>query len=79
MPLTQLPYPIVFQFLCTVQKTTGMPANPLDAETKVDGSADSAPKPLLKGVVLGPDGRPYASFILVMVMATDARQMSFMY
>lgn len=64
MPTTQVPYPIIFKFLCSVQKVTGMPAQPLDAETEsaqTQGAPESAgagPKMSSKGVVLGPDGKP---------------------
>lgn len=62
MPVTQIPYPILSQFGCAVTKTTGMPPQPLDAtpEQKAQvGEEDKTPKQLPKGVVLGPDGKPY--------------------
>ncbi|KAF2436185.1 hypothetical protein EJ08DRAFT_645194 [Tothia fuscella] len=64
MPTTQIPYPIIFQFLCSVKNVTGMPAVPLDAEdggSKTEalmGGGHSGPKMSSKGVVLGPDGKP---------------------
>jgi len=62
MPITQIPYPILSQFGCAVTKTTGMPPQPLDAtpaqKAQVD-EEDRTPKQLPKGVVLGPDGKPY--------------------
>lgn len=64
MPITQIPYPILSQFGCAVTKTTGMPPQPLDAtpEQKAQGDQeDRTPKQLPKGVVLGPDGKPYVN------------------
>jgi hypothetical protein len=64
MPTTQVPYPIIFEFLRSVQMVTGMPAQPLDAEdgsSKTQGAvglAGTGPKMTSKGVVLGPDGKP---------------------
>jgi hypothetical protein len=64
MPTTQVPYPIIFKFLCSVQQVTGMPAQPLDAEDgpskapAVLENAATGPKMTSKGVVLGPDGKP---------------------
>jgi FAD-linked sulfhydryl oxidase len=62
MPVTEIPYPILSQFGCAVTKTTGMPPQPLDAtpeqRAQVD-EEDRTPKQLPKGVVLGPDGKPY--------------------
>lgn len=64
MPITETPYPILSQFVCTVTKTTGMPPQPLDTsaekapQTEKKGDDDSTPKQLPKGVVLGPDGKP---------------------
>jgi FAD-linked sulfhydryl oxidase len=66
MPITQIPYPILSQFGSAVTKTTGMPPQPLDAtpEQKAQAQAQQdddtkAPAQLPKGVVLGPDGKPY--------------------
>jgi len=63
MPITQIDFPILQSFFCTVENRTGMPPQPLDASPqqlaeaqKRDGNED---KPLPKGVVLGPDGKPY--------------------
>lgn len=60
MPVTSIWYPILSQFLCAVEKSTGMPAQPLDADKpgREDHVTDSQPKKLPKGVVLGPDGKP---------------------
>jgi len=58
MPVGQTEFPILATFLCSVEKNTGMPAQPLDAEPK---HGDDGPKPLPKGVVLGPDGKPCRS------------------
>ncbi|KAF2152466.1 hypothetical protein K461DRAFT_278696 [Myriangium duriaei CBS 260.36] len=55
MPVTETPYPILSHFLCSVQSNTGMPANPVDPPLP---PADDDKKPLPKGVVLGPDGKP---------------------
>lgn len=65
MPTTGLDHPILSFFLCSVENTTGMPAQPLEAtqeqrasvaqkEEETAGRAQSLPK----GVVLGPDGKP---------------------
>lgn len=60
MPITQIPYPILSQFGCAVTKTTGMPPQPLDASPEQKAKEDEqSPKQLPKGVVLGPDGKPY--------------------
>ncbi|TKX21637.1 mitochondrial FAD-linked sulfhydryl oxidase ERV1 [Elsinoe australis] len=59
MPVTETYYPILSHFLCSVQKTTGMPAAPV--ETPHDSTSDGQDikaQPLPKGVVLGPDGKP---------------------
>ncbi|KAK5725567.1 Flavin-linked sulfhydryl oxidase of the mitochondrial IMS [Elasticomyces elasticus] len=63
MPLTEIDYPILQHFLCVVESRTGMPAQPLDATpeqlAKVGQKQDEEnTKPLPKGVVLGPDGKP---------------------
>jgi len=63
MPLTEFEFPILQHFLCVVETRTGMPAQPLDATPEQRArqqEQDSVPKPLPKGVVLGPDGKPYA-------------------
>jgi len=61
MPVTENPYPVLSHFLCSVEKNTGMPPQPLDsASQKTINDDDSKPKQLPKGVVLGPDGKPYA-------------------
>lgn len=61
MPVTENPYPVLSHFLCSVEKNTGMPPQPLAApEHEVDKAKDGdvKPKQLPKGVVLGPDGKP---------------------
>ena len=68
MLLTELDWPILQHFFCAVEYNTGMPPQPLDAtpaqlaeaQRKQDGE-DSRPKQLPKGVVLGPDGKPYVT------------------
>ena len=66
MPLTEFEYPILQHFLCVVESRTGMPAQPLDATPEQRARADqrqdedNKTKPLPKGWVLGPDGKPYA-------------------
>lgn len=65
MPLTQIELPILSHFFCAVEGTTGMPPQPLDATVEQVAAAkvkDAAREdtPLPKGVVLGPDGKPYA-------------------
>ena len=63
MPITQLEVPILSNFFCAVYNITGMPPQPLDAEEgrqQQDGVAEGK-KQLPKGVVLGPDGKPYAA------------------
>jgi mitochondrial FAD-linked sulfhydryl oxidase len=61
MPVTGVEYPILARFLCAVEKSTNMPAQPLLAREQ-DANSDHAdaatPKQLPKGVVLGPDGKP---------------------
>jgi hypothetical protein len=67
MPTTEIELPILSHFLCAVEGTTGMPPQPLDAtveqivaakqkDAEIDGQQQ---RPLPKGVVLGPDGKPY--------------------
>lgn len=66
MPTTQIEWPILQHFFCAVENTTGMPPQPLDATAqqlanaqKKQDEEDNRPKQLPKGVVLGPDGKPY--------------------
>lgn len=58
MPLTQIPIPVLAHFLCIVENMTGLPAQPLDATPEQRAQAQDG-NPLPKGVVLGPDGKPY--------------------
>lgn len=57
MDLTDFEFPILQRFFCIVETRTGMPVQPLEAERKQHD--DLAAKPLPKGMVLGPDGKPY--------------------
>lgn len=65
MVLTEFEFPILQQFFCTVETRTGMPAQPLDATPEQRARAgleqddDNTSRPLPKGFVLGPDGKPY--------------------
>lgn len=62
MPTTQVELPILLKFLCTVEMTTGLPPQPLDAspeQVQRVQQDDEQKKALPKGVVLGPDGKPY--------------------
>lgn len=54
MPVTQIDFPILLSFNCAVQKMTG-------ADAAGQPQLDKDGKPLPKGVVLGPDGKPYVS------------------
>ena len=59
MPLTELFYPVLSRFLCAVEMTTGLPAQPLDAPPEQRKRVEEDEKKALpKGVVLGPDGKP---------------------
>nr|POE48052.1 mitochondrial fad-linked sulfhydryl oxidase erv1 [Quercus suber] len=63
MPITELDFPILQHFFCVVEGQTGMPPQPLDATPEQIANAQDkqdavVPKPLPKGVVLGPDGKP---------------------
>lgn len=64
MPITEIPLPILSQFFCFVEKSTGMPPQPLDATPEQAARAqqqeeqDTKPKQLPKGVVLDKDGKP---------------------
>jgi hypothetical protein len=60
MPVTSTEYPVLLQFACVVEKSTGAPMNPAAATTPAaDGQQDrDTPKTLPKGVVLGKDGKP---------------------
>jgi len=65
MPITQLDIPILGNFFCTVYNITGMPPQPLDATKAEEGRQQQSgvaegKQQLPKGVVLGPDGKPYA-------------------
>lgn len=69
MPLTDIWQPILAQFLCAVSNTTGKPvmpsdASPTQAQATEQKKDDAKPKQLPKGVVLGPDGKPYAHISL---------------
>ena len=57
MPLTQIQFPILPYFLCVVESRTGMPAQPTMPMSAEQQQGD-APKPLPKGMILGPDGKP---------------------
>ena len=87
MPTTDLDIPILQYFFCSVEGATGMPPQPLDAtpqqfaeaqrkEQQQDGDTKSTPLP--KGVVLGPDGKPYVTNVTtqtgyhILSVATDA-------
>jgi len=59
MPITETQYPVLSHFLCSVEKNTGMPPLPLGSTSQTSTDNDSTPKQLPKGVVLGPDGKPY--------------------
>lgn len=55
----EIEFPILSRFFCTVEMATGMPPQPLDATPEQRANAqDDESKPLPKGVVLGPDGKP---------------------
>jgi FAD-linked sulfhydryl oxidase len=58
-----LQFPILSHFFCTVEMSTGLPPQPLDAtaEQRVRAQDDDKAKTLPKGVVLGPDGKPYVN------------------
>lgn len=57
MPVTGLDFPILQHFFCIVESRTGIPVQPLDAMPESQ-QAETTPKPLPKGIVLGPDGKP---------------------
>ena len=67
MPVTQIEFPILQSFFCVVANTTGLPPQPLDASTpkqlkmleERERERQQDARPLPKGVVLGPDGKPY--------------------
>ena len=78
MPITEVQVPILSQFLCSVEKNTGMPPQPLDAtpEQRARAEENGDSKPLPKGVVLGPDGKPYGnldclSVYMLLIMPSD--------
>jgi hypothetical protein len=63
MPITELYFPVLSRFLCAVEMTTGLPAQPLDAPPEQRQRVEEDEKKVLpKGVVLGPDGKPYVQF-----------------
>ena len=65
MPITQIQLPILQFFFCAVESQTGMPPQPLDAtpsqlaQAQQKQNNNDRPKQIPKGVVLGPDGKPY--------------------
>lgn len=61
MPIGEIYLPILSKFLCAVETMTGLPPQPLDAplEQRQRVEQDEEKKQLPKGVVLGPDGKPY--------------------
>jgi FAD-linked sulfhydryl oxidase len=62
MPMTSVEVPILSQFFWSVERNTGMPPQPLAATPEQRAKAeerDVDKQPLPKGVVLGPDGKPY--------------------
>lgn len=69
MHIPDIEWPILQHFFCAVESSTGMPPQPLDAtaqqlenaQRKQKQDDDAKPKQLPKGVVLGPDGKPYVS------------------
>ncbi|KAK6430908.1 Flavin-linked sulfhydryl oxidase of the mitochondrial IMS [Oleoguttula sp. CCFEE 5521] len=64
MPITEIQFPILTHFLCSVESNTGMPPQPLDATPAQAAKAEAKQQQedgrpnLPKGVVLGPDGKP---------------------
>ena len=59
MPLTQIQFPILPYFLCVVESRTGMPVQPTSTmSAEQQQQEDVGAKPLPKGMVLGPDGKP---------------------
>lgn len=69
MPVTQIEFPILSTFLCAVESMAGatFPDFRKEAATPPSSSSDddSNSKPLPKGVVLGPDGKPYVLHISI--------------
>nr|OQO21163.1 hypothetical protein B0A51_10906 [Rachicladosporium sp. CCFEE 5018] len=67
MPITEIQFPILTHFLCSVESNTGMPPQPLDATPAQAAKAEAKQQQedgranLPKGVVLGPDGKPCRS------------------
>lgn len=59
MPVTQFEFPILQFFFCRVEKETGMPVQPVITTPEQQAQLEDGSKPLPKGVVLGPDGKPY--------------------
>ena len=67
MGVIDFEYPILQHFFCLVEKRTGIPAQPLEPEAQARVMAEQQQREeegkervLPKGVVLGPDGKPYA-------------------
>lgn len=61
MPVTEIDFPILQYFFCRVEMTTGLPPQPLNAtpEQRAQAVENGDNRTLPKGVVLGPDGKPY--------------------
>ena len=74
MPITEIYFPILSRFLCAVEMTTGLPAQPLDAppEQRQRVEQEDEKKALPKGVVLGPDGKPYVYTLMLKYSKTTA-------
>ena len=71
MPVTETQYPVLSHFLCSVEKNTGMPPLPIDSASQKSTDDDATkPKQLPKGVVLGPDGKPYI-YLMITTLATQ--------
>lgn len=64
MPVTAIDFPILSRFACAVEKMAGVSpdgqtlVDPIQAQRAQERGEQA--KPLPKGVVLGPDGQPYA-------------------
>lgn len=59
MPTTSTDFPILLQFMCAVESLTGKTMQPeVPPKPTAAGEQSTTSKPLPKGVVLGPDGKP---------------------
>lgn len=60
MSTTQIDFPILQYFFCTIENMTGLPPQPLDAspEQRIRADDEDKRQTVPQGAVIGPDGKP---------------------